>query len=79
MVITYLGSIGLGLTWGWWLGGTPKPPEKWISYLFQVLFTLLFAAEVYLFLNWGEVIAFSVAVLLSYLVHQLWLRSLARV
>lgn len=75
-----LGSLGLGLVWGWWLvligrTGWPRPLRS--------LFTLIFPTLLLLVLLWSmadgvTAVLFLAAVIVSLFIHLAWRQKLAQ-
>lgn len=79
MLLSLLGSIGLGMVWGWLLGKIAFFSSQSISQLLiLVASTLLVGGEVYFFLDWQAVAAFSVGGIITLLLHYLWLKQLSK-
>jgi len=77
MVITLLGSIGVGLVWGWLLGGLGDTAQKSLSNVLSVIAaTSLLSVEVYLFASWRGIGVSLGALGLALLLHLGWRRSL---
>lgn len=77
MVITLLGSIGVGSVCGWLLGGIADTARnRFSNVLFIVAATLLLSTEVYLFASWSGAGLFLGALSLALLLHLGWRRSL---
>lgn len=77
MFITLLGSIGIGLVWGWLISRLDGSVHRVLSSVLAVgVSTLLLAAEIYLFSSWRGVFLFLSAVSLAWLLHLGWRREL---
>jgi biotin transporter BioY len=79
MLITMLGSIGLGLVWGWLMGslsGQSRRPLR--NGLALSTATLVFAIEVFLLAGWRALALFLGAVASALLLHVLWRRGLRK-
>ncbi len=76
-VLGTLGSIGLGLVWGWligsFIGHVHRPARSFIS-IFLVTLTLV--AQVILFLDWVRLLFFIGAALFTLFIHVEWRRKL---
>jgi hypothetical protein len=79
MLITTLGSIGLGLVWGWLMGSFSGRSGRLLrNGLVLSATTLAFAAEVFLLAGWQAVAFFLGATAFALLSHVLWRRDLRR-
>ncbi|MEO8435908.1 MAG: hypothetical protein ABI596_13495 [Pyrinomonadaceae bacterium] len=77
MVTTLLGSIGVGLVWGWLLGGVGDTVRGSFSNVLSVLVaTSLLLLEVYWLASWSGIGIALGALVLSLLLHLGWRRSL---
>jgi peptidoglycan/LPS O-acetylase OafA/YrhL len=82
MLIATLGSIGLGLVWGWMLGmlgGRHRASDRrWPvrNVLILGAASLLLAAQVFLLANWQALALFGGAAAVALLFHLGWLRHL---
>jgi hypothetical protein len=77
MDITLLGSIGVGLVWGWLLGALGDTARKCLRNVVSVVAATTFLGTVvYLFASWVEINFFLGAVCLALLLHLGWRRSL---
>ena len=77
MVTTLLGSIGVGLVWGWLLGGFGDTARgSLINVLSVLIATSLLLLEVYWLASWSGVGISLGALVLSLLLHLGWRRSL---
>jgi len=75
--ITLLGSVGVGLVWGWLLGGLGDTAQRRFSNVLSVFVaTLLLGTEVYLFASWTGAGLFLGALSLALLLHLGWRCSL---
>jgi hypothetical protein len=81
MQIELVGSISIGLVWGWCLGfwnaGEAKS-RRWLNALASALAALPLAALNQTFAGWHAMVYFSVAVVLSLLIHLAWRYYLRR-
>lgn len=80
MQIGMLGSLGLGLVWGWLIGIVSRSlPPRWLLHCLALgLATALLTLETWLFVDWRAAVFFVVAVTLALCVHLIWLHSLRR-
>ncbi len=79
MVITSIGSVGIGLMWGWLLilfGGRGHAKRPWRNILALGLATMLLALQLFLYSSWQTVLIFLVAAILSFAIHLAWHRAL---
>lgn len=79
MLTSLLGSIGLGLTWGWLIGmlaGRTRG-SLWAG-LSLMAATLLLALETFLLLEWRASMPFLSVGSLAFLFHLWWRRALRR-
>ena len=77
MVTTLLGSIGVGLVWGWLLGGIGDTARGSLGNVLSVLIaTSLLLLEVYWLSSWSGTGISLGALVLSLLLHLGWRRSL---
>jgi hypothetical protein len=77
MVLPLLGSIGIGMVWGWLIGtleGHIHQPQRTIPAV--SLATLLVIIEVFLIEGAGAVVVLLGAITLSLLIHVFWRRQL---
>jgi len=79
MLITTVGSMGLGLVWGWLMGSLSGRGGRLLrNGLALSAATLAFAAEVILLAGWQAVAFFLGATALALLSCVLWRRDLRR-
>jgi hypothetical protein len=79
MLIATLGSIGLGLVWGWLMGGlSGQSGRLQRNGLALSAATLAFAVEVFLLASWQAVAFFLGATVFALVSHVLWRRDLRR-
>jgi membrane protein implicated in regulation of membrane protease activity len=79
MLITMLGSIGLGLVWGWLMGSLSSRGRRLLrNGLALSTATFIFAIEVFLLAGWRAVALFLGAAASALLLHVLWRRELRR-
>ena len=77
MDTTLLGSMGVGLVWGWLLGRVADTvPGSFSNVLFVLIATSLVLLEVYWLASWSAMGISSGALVLSFLLHLGWRRSL---
>ena len=77
MDTTLLGSIGVGLVWGWLLGGAADTIRgSWINVLSVVAATSLLLLGVYWLASWSGIEISAGALVLALLLHFGWRRSL---
>jgi NhaP-type Na+/H+ or K+/H+ antiporter len=77
MLIVALGSIGLGLVWGWLIGNLQEQARKpWRTILTVGGATLAFAAEVLLLAGGVMVVLFMAATGLALMLHLGWRQDL---
>lgn len=77
MLIVALGTIGLGLVWGWLIGNLQEQVRKpWRTVLTVGGATLTFAAEVLLLASEVMVVLFIAAAGLALLLHLGWRQDL---
>lgn len=77
MLIAALGSVGLGLVWGWLLGMLGgRRPRPMRNGLILGIASLLPAAQLLLLVNWRALALFGGAVAVAFLLHLGWLRRL---
>lgn len=77
MVLSFLGSIGIGLVWGWL--GTQlffRARPTFSQFLTFITILCTFVGEVKYFYDWHHVGAFLLGSFLSALFHYLWLKQL---
>ncbi len=76
-VLGTLGSIGLGLVWGWLIGSFIGHMHRPIRSLVSIfLVTLSIVAQVILFLDWIRLLFFLGAALFALFIHVEWRRKL---
>jgi hypothetical protein len=79
MVITLLGSIGIGLVWGWLIGPFgDHPRRKLLNGLTVSAATLSLATLVYWFAGWQGTVFFLGLTTLAFLLHLGWRHELRR-
>ena len=79
MLITMLGSMGLGLVWGWLMGSlSGRGGRLLLNGLALSTATLVFAIEVFLLAGWRALALFLVAAASTLLLHVLWRRELRK-
>lgn len=79
MLITLLGSIAIGLVWGWLIGRSgDRPRRKILNVLTVSGATLSLAGLVYWFGGWQGTIFFLGSTTLALLLHLGWRRDLRR-
>jgi biotin transporter BioY len=79
MLITMLGSIGLGLVWGWLMGSLSGQGRRLLrNGLALSTATLAFAIEVFLLAGWRPLALFLGAAASALFLHVLWRRELCR-
>lgn len=80
MQIGILGSLGLGLVWGWLIGILSRalPARSLLHYLALGLATALLALETWLLVDWRAAVFFVAAATLALCLHLIWLHSLRR-
>lgn len=79
MSITLLGSIGIGLVWGWLIGPFgDRPRRKFFNVLAVSAATLLLAGLVYWVAEWQQAVFFLGFTALAFLVHLSWRQELRR-
>lgn len=79
MLITMLGSMGLGLVWGWLMGGlSGRGGRLLLNGLALSTATLVFAIEVFLLAGWRALAPFLGAAAFALLLHVLWRRDLRK-
>lgn len=72
-MIPIAGSIGIGMVWGWLVGGRYILDAKPIrSLLFIILTCSVLAGIVYFFGGWTGVLAYLISLVLSASLHHLW-------
>jgi len=75
VAIHFLGTIGLGLVWGWLIGRVVYgQPLRNVPYLIGA--TLILGAEVLVFIDWRAVLVFFGATGFALLFHSQWRREL---
>jgi uncharacterized membrane protein len=78
-LIPLLGTVGLGLMWGWLLGLVRERGKKpWAQALALGGATVALATGVLLLADWLLLAAFLAAALCAWLTHVLWRRQLRR-
>jgi hypothetical protein len=79
MLITLLGSIGIGLVWGWLIGPLgDRPRRKFLNVLTVSAATLSLAGLVYWFAGWQGTVFFLGPMTLAFLLHLGWRQELRR-
>ena len=79
MLITTLGSIGLGLVWGWLMGSlSGRGGRLLLNGLALSTATLVIAIEVFLLAGWRALTPFLGAAAFTLLLHVLWRRELRK-
>lgn len=80
MLIAMLGSLGLGLVWGWLIGILSRfQPTRWLLQCLALgLATALLALETWLLVDWRAAVYFVAAATLALGAHLIWLYSLRR-
>lgn len=77
MVTTLLGSIGVGLVWGWLLGGVGDTVRGSLRNVLPVLVaTSLLLLQVYWLASWSGIESSFGALVLALLLHLGWRRAL---
>lgn len=77
MLIVALGSIGLGIMWGWLVGNMEGRVRQVVrTVLSLVIATLFLVALVILLTNWYALFFFLGASVLAMLLHITWRREL---
>lgn len=77
MPIVLLGSMGLGLMWGWLIGSLEgRVRHAFKSILSVVVATLLLATSIILLTNWDALFFFLGASVFTLLFHSGWRREL---
>jgi hypothetical protein len=77
MVFRALGSIGIGLVWGWLIGSLRlRQTSLWRSVPLVGLSSLFLALLVVYFLDWYGLAYFAGALMLAALLHVGWRRQL---
>jgi len=72
-----LGSIGVGLVWGWLLGSfICRGGSSWQTVMLLCLSTLMLGLTVVLFADWSGLAWFSGALLFASLLHVGWRQKL---
>ncbi|MDZ7269417.1 MAG: hypothetical protein ONB48_18540 [candidate division KSB1 bacterium] len=80
-MIPFLGSIGLGLVWGWllaWLTARRPATHPFLKFLALAAATILTTFVPLVFVNLRAVIAFVLAMVLAFLIHTVWRADLSR-
>jgi hypothetical protein len=83
MWLQILGSVGLGLVWGWLLGLLNRPYNRprrldWKKLTAIGAGFVALSTAVYTFLGWPYILVFLAASLLSFLAHRTWLVNLQK-
>ena len=80
MLVVSLGSIGLGLMWGWLLMLVSRMRVKrpFIHTISLILATIALGIVQYLFAGWPALIRFVIAMLFALFAHIIWLRSIGQ-
>jgi hypothetical protein len=74
-----LGSIGIGLVWGWLIGNFDgQIPRPVFNGLLISIITSLVAIEIFILVNKMVVMPFIVAVIFALFIHITWRRSLLK-
>lgn len=77
MILSLIGSIGMGLVWGWLAAKlffhTRPTVKQWLA---AVTMTATFVGEVKYFYDWHHVGGFLIGSVISSLIHYLWLKQL---
>jgi hypothetical protein len=77
MLITFLGSIGVGLVWGWLIASAPSSVRKPIlNVLLLSVATALILAEVLWLAGWRSAAFVFGAAGIAFLMHRGWRRVL---
>lgn len=77
ILITWLGSVGIGLVWGWWMGRLIfMSHRRSLSSLFSGLGTILPSIQIFILSDWQSLVVFLGAAGFALLVHLEWLRRL---
>lgn len=79
MIIGSLGSVGMGLVWGWLLvlvRGFQPTQSPFRNFIPLVLATAFFAQQLYMFSGGQALLLFLGAATISLAVHLTWRRSL---
>jgi hypothetical protein len=77
MLITLLGSIGVGMVWGWLLAGVSGSGRKPIlNVLLLSVATTLLLAEVLWLAGWRSAVFLLGAAGMAFLIHRCWRRVL---
>jgi hypothetical protein len=74
-----LGSAGVGLVWGWFMGNLSGRIQRPIfdGLAFSIA-TLLLAAEMFLMVNWMSLVLFLSTAGISLMIHLGWRRDLCK-
>jgi len=79
MLVTWPGSAGIGLVWGWLMGRiigwTPRPLIKGLT---PGVGTILLSIQIYFLADFRSLIFFFVTAGFALLIHLEWLRRLRR-
>jgi hypothetical protein len=73
-----LGSLGIGLVWGWGMGTLGPFHRPFVGFLALGAATLLLAAEVFLLASWAACGWFAGAVAVGWWLRLAWRRELDR-
>lgn len=73
-----IGSVGLGLVWGWWLVlvGRQNRKRPFPTLLALILPTILLPLLLVRFHQWPAALAFLIASLLAFFTHLAWQQKL---
>lgn len=78
-ILNLAGAIGIGLVWGWLMGMWIAPARNLVRAANFVLFaTIAMGGAISLFTNQQLLIGFLISEGLSFLLHLLWRREIAR-
>jgi len=75
-LITFLGGIGLGIVWGWLLGNFDQPQRAPLVVVSLAVASLAMGTTVTWLAHLRTVPPFTIAAVVSLLVHHLWRREL---
>jgi len=79
MLLLILGSIGVGIVWGWLAGGLEGHVRRYLLTVVVVLVaSLALGWLVFGYSSWHGTAFFSVAAVLAFLAHVAWRRMLRR-
>ena len=77
-MVVFLGSVGLGLVWGWLLVLTSRIRVKrpFIHTTALILASIALGVVQYLYAGWPALVTLLVAMLFAIFTHIVWLRSI---